>query len=62
MVQKLTLALDDLYGGTINRTIEVTITGTNDDPVVAVSDLTGAVIEAATQAGNLTDTGTIAFA
>ena len=60
-VEQFTITLNDGNGGTINRTIEVTITGTNDDPVVATSDLNGAVIEAVTPAGNLTDTGTIAF-
>ena len=44
-----------------SRTINVTITGTNDAPVVAVTDVTGAVTELVTPAGNLTDSGTIAF-
>ena len=39
----------------------VTITGTNDAPVVAATDVTGAVTELVTPAGNLTDSGTIAF-
>ena len=43
------------------RQIDVTITGTNDAPVVAVSDVTGAVTEGATPAGSLADSGTIAF-
>ena len=41
--------------------IDVTITGTNDAPVVAATDVTGAVTEQVTPAGNLTDSGTIAF-
>ena len=60
-IEQFTITLNDGNGGTISRTIEVTVTGTNDDPVVATSDLTGAVLEAATPAGNLADTGTIAF-
>src|SRR5947208_1102290 len=36
-------------------------TGTNDAPVVAATDVTGAVTELVTPVGNLTDTGTIAF-
>ncbi len=59
--EQFTITLDDGNGGTIDRIIEVTITGTNDDPVVATSDLTGAVLEAVTPGANLTDTGTIAF-
>ncbi len=51
----------DGQSGSVPRTVSVTITGTNDAPVVAVVDVTGAVTEAVTPAGNLTDTGTIAF-
>ena len=43
------------------RTVDVTITGTNDGPIVAATDVTGAVTELATPSGNLTDRGTIAF-
>ena len=39
----------------------MTITGTNDVPVVAVTDVTGAVTELVTPVGNLIDSGTIAF-
>ena len=34
-VETFTIALDDGNGGVVNRTIEVTITGTNDAPIVA---------------------------
>ena len=44
-----------------SRTIDVTITGTNDAPIVAATDVTGAVTELVTPVGNLTDSGTIAF-
>ena len=53
--------LDDGKGGTVPRTVSVTITGTNDAPVVAATDVTGAVTELVTPVGNLTDTGTIAL-
>ncbi len=43
------------------RQIDVTITGTNDAPVIGVQDLVGAITEAVTPVGNLTDSGTIAF-
>nr|WP_249810540.1 VCBS domain-containing protein [Bradyrhizobium sp. 176] len=39
----------------------VTITGTNDAPVITAQDLTGAVTEQVTPAGNLSDSGTISF-
>ena len=42
-------------------TVTVTVTGTNDAPVVAAIDVSGAVTEMVTPAGNLTDTGTIGF-
>ena len=38
-----------------------TVTGTNDMPVVAAADVTGAVTELIAPAGNLTDSGTIGF-
>src|SRR5207237_621405 len=60
-VETFTITLDDGNGGTVDRTISVTITGTNDAPVVAATDVTGAVTELVTPVGNLTDTGTIAF-
>ncbi|MBR1280433.1 VCBS domain-containing protein, partial [Bradyrhizobium sp. AUGA SZCCT0177] len=47
--------------GTTSRTIDVTITGSNDAPVITVQDLIGAVTEQVTPAGNLTDSGTISF-
>src|SRR5207248_1869939 len=60
-VESFTITLDDGNGGTVARTASVTITGTNDAPVVAATDVTGAVTEQVTPAGDLTDTGTIGF-
>ncbi|HMM92170.1 VCBS domain-containing protein [Bradyrhizobium sp.] len=57
-----TVAIDDGDGGVTSKTFVINITGTNDDPVVASADVTGAVTEQVTPAGNLTDTGTIALA
>ena len=57
-----TVAIDDGDGGVTPKTFVVTITGTNDDPVVAAADVTGAVTEQVAPAGNLTDSGTIALA
>ena len=56
-----TVEVDDHHGGVTSQDVAVTITGTNDVPVVAVTDVTGAVTELVTPVGNLTDSGTIAF-
>ena len=53
--------LSDGQGGTVTRTISVTLTGTNDAPIVAAVDVTGSATELGTPVGNLTDSGTIAF-
>jgi VCBS repeat-containing protein len=51
-----------LANGTLSiAKVTVAITGTNDAPVVEATDVTGGVTELVTPAGNLTDTGTIAF-
>jgi VCBS repeat-containing protein len=60
-VEQFTVTLNDGHGGVVDRVIEVTLTGTNDVPVVAFNDLSGAVTELVTPAGNLTDSGSIAF-
>ena len=60
-VETFTFTVDDGNGGSVERTVSVTITGTNDAPVVAATDVTGAVTELVTPTGDLTDTGTIAF-
>ncbi|WP_291852221.1 VCBS domain-containing protein [Bradyrhizobium sp.] len=55
-----TLAVNDHDGGVTEKTFVVTITGTNDYPVVASADVTGAVTEQVAPA-DLTDNGTIAL-
>jgi VCBS repeat-containing protein len=60
-VESFTITLNDQNGGVITRTIDVTITGTNDAPVVSATDVTGAVTEQGTPAGDLTDSGSITF-
>ena len=60
-VETFTITLDDQHGGLITEQIAVTITGTNDAPVITAQDLIGAVTELITPSGNLTDSGTIAF-
>ncbi len=60
-VETFSITLNDGNGGTVARLITVTITGTNDTPVVETTDVTGAVTELGTALGNLTDSGTINF-
>jgi VCBS repeat-containing protein len=61
LTQTYAVSVDDGHGGVVAQNVVITITGTNDAPVVAAVDVTGAVLEAITPVGNLTDTGTIAF-
>jgi len=51
----------DADGSTGLATVTVTITGTNDGPVITAQDLAGAVSEQAAPAGNLSDSGVISF-
>jgi VCBS repeat-containing protein len=52
---------DGETGGTVTRDVVVTITGTNDQAVIGVADLAGAVTEGNGTPAALTDGGTIAF-
>ena len=60
-VESFTITLNDQHGGLITKQIDVTITGTNDAPVITAQDLIGAVTEQVTPAGNLSDSGVITF-
>ena len=60
-VETFTITLTTATAARSTARSTVTITGTNDDPVVAATDVTGAVTEPVTPAGDLTDSGTIAF-
>ena len=48
LTQSYAVTVDDGHGGTASQTVKITITGTNDVPVVAATDVTGAVTEAIT--------------
>ena len=61
ITQTYTVTITDTSGASATQNIVVTITGTNDAPIVASVDVTGGVTELETPAGNLTDSGTIAF-
>ncbi|MEQ1653109.1 MAG: VCBS domain-containing protein [Hyphomicrobium sp.] len=57
-----TYTMKDTAGATSASTLSIKITGTNDAPMVAVVDVTGGVTEDLTPLGDLSDSGTIAFA
>ncbi|WP_210205756.1 VCBS domain-containing protein, partial [Hoeflea marina] len=57
----VTLSDDSAVAGSVTQDVTVTITGTNDAPVVDTADVTGAVTEPVTPVGDLTDSGTIGF-
>src|SRR5262249_9389278 len=56
-----TVTLDDQNGGVVTRDVTVTITGTDDAPVIGVAQLTGSVTKGAQGTGSETTSGTIAF-
>ncbi len=60
-LESFTITLDDQNGGLLTRRIDITITGTNDEVLIVSEDLVGAVTEAVTPGGNLSDSGTIDF-
>ncbi|WP_238281238.1 VCBS domain-containing protein, partial [Methylobacterium goesingense] len=60
-VESFTVSLSDGQGGVVTRQIDVTVTGTNDAPVISGGSFTSGITEAATPAGTLSGTGTIAF-
>ncbi len=62
-VEEFTVTVTDDAGTPLSdsATVRITITGSNDAPIVAAIDVTGGVTELTTPAGDLTDTGTIAF-
>nr|WP_223267118.1 VCBS domain-containing protein [Chlorobium phaeovibrioides] len=56
-----TLRATDSQSSAVDQAVVITITGTNDTPVVDATDVSGSVIELVTASGNLTDSGTIGF-
>src|SRR6185295_6045454 len=59
--ETFTFSVNDGHGGSVERTVDIDLVGTNDAPIVAAVDVTGGATELVTPAGNLTDSGTIAF-
>ncbi|MEX0957527.1 MAG: tandem-95 repeat protein [Rhizobiaceae bacterium] len=65
VVLTYTLAFDDGDGGVAQQTFVVTITGTNDAPVIGTGDDSATLVELTGQTGStaeLTDNGALAFA
>ncbi|MBE0599691.1 MAG: tandem-95 repeat protein, partial [Burkholderiaceae bacterium] len=61
-VESFTVTLDDQNGGVVSKQVDLTITGTNDAPILSAADVSGAVTElTGAPAGNLSDTGVISF-
>ena len=62
-VEDFIVTVTDINGAPLNdtATVRVTITGSNDAPIVAATDVAGGVTELVIPVGNLTDFGTIAF-
>ena len=60
-VETFTVRVVDNNGAYVDRTVTVTITGTNDDPEVSATDVTGEVTEMGTPLGNITDSGSLTF-
>src|SRR5205085_1635257 len=65
VVEHYVVTVDDGNGGTVQQTVAVTITGTNDAPTITSSAQAGTVVEDSAATPSLTDSniasGTIAF-
>ena len=61
LTQAYAVTIDDGHGGTATQTAIITITGTNDAPMITEQDLIGAAVEVVTPTGLLTDSGSISF-
>jgi choice-of-anchor C domain-containing protein len=61
VTETFTVQVADEHGATATHEVTVSVTGTNDVPVVATVDVTGGVIESGAPSGSLVDTGTLAF-
>ena len=61
VTQTYTVTVNDGASGTVSRAVVITITGSNDAPIITAHD-DGAVESIDASAGNLTDSGTVSFA
>src|SRR5207249_2290277 len=60
IIETYTVKVADNNGGSDTETVTVTITGTNEDPVIT-AHTNGAVTEDTVEHGNLTSSGTVSF-
>ena len=58
--ENFTVTIADGHGGTVDQTVTITVTGTNEAPTITAADATGSVTEDATTP-DLSTTGTITF-
>src|SRR5262249_23694920 len=61
LTRTYTVQVADNNGGSTTQDVTITITGTNEAPVIGVAQLTGSVTEGAQGTGSETTSGTIAF-
>jgi VCBS repeat-containing protein len=60
-VEQFNLFISDNHGGVLPQTITITLTGTNDLPIILSGDFTGSLNEQIAPAGNLVSNGIINF-
>jgi VCBS repeat-containing protein len=58
---KFTVTVNDKNGGEVEQEVVVTLTGTNDKPVLKATDVTGAILEGKDNAETLRDSGSFSF-
>ncbi|MBE0600111.1 MAG: hypothetical protein IH568_02245, partial [Burkholderiaceae bacterium] len=61
LAETFTVTVTDDKGATTTQDVTITISGTNDAPVISVEDLIGAVTEQVSPVGSLSDSGVISF-
>jgi VCBS repeat-containing protein len=60
-VDQFNITISDNHGGVLTQTISITLTGTNDLPIILSGNFAGAINEQIAPAGNVTSNGVINF-
>jgi VCBS repeat-containing protein len=60
-IQTYTIVIDDGHGGSISKDVIVTLTGTNDAPVLTVDTSGGVAEDVGVEGGQLSDSGSLSF-
>ena len=60
-MESFTVTFNDGHGGIVTKQVDVTVTGTNDAPILASAAATGTVTEQTPPTGNLSSTGSLNF-